>query len=76
MLETATLKKVRVPSPAATPPATMRAILQLASRLADPITPHDATAEERLDQIVADLYGIDLAAVSEIPVVGDSSDAG
>ena len=75
VLEPATLKKVRVPSPAIVPPATMRTILQLVSRLADLDATPDAAAEERLDRIVADLYGIDLKAVSEIPVGGDPADA-
>lgn len=75
VLEPATLKKVRVPSPAVVPSAMMRTIFQLTNGLADPDIPRDPTAEEQLDQIVADLYGIDLAAVSEIPVGGDTSDA-
>jgi len=74
VLEPATLKKVRVPSPAVVPSAMMRTILEITNMLADPRMPRDPMAEEKLDQIVADLYGIDLAAVSEIPVGGDSSD--
>jgi hypothetical protein len=75
VLESATLKKVRVPSPATVPPATMKAINHIAGRLVMPDSNRDGQAEEELDHLVAGLYGIDVNAIPEIPVDGDSSDA-
>ncbi len=70
VLEPATLKKVRVPSPAMISPTVMGTIRHHVGKLVDPEWERDGSAVEELDRIISDLYGIDLDYVSEVMIDG------
>jgi hypothetical protein len=65
-LEVATLKNFRVPSPATVPPRTMNRIQTLVDSLIQ--NPVDKDCEDELDRLVAEIYGIELSDLEEIPM--------
>jgi type I restriction-modification system DNA methylase subunit len=74
VLEPATLKKVRVPSPASVDPRRMRTVERLVDQLVHPTGEPEDPMVAQLDYIIAELYGVDLGEVSE--VVLEHSDDG
>ncbi len=67
-LEAATLKRLRVPAPASVPPLAMRRIQFLVEALVG--DPENREAEHELDEVVCQIFGVQIEEFTGIPSPG------